>query len=357
MPQPKPQFEVVSAFAGIEGFGVGLEAAGMTVTTQIEWDPNCQTILRRHYPHTTLLGDIHDVRGTDLGRPKLYCGGFPCNDTAIAAPHRAGLAGHRSGHFIPFIRLLHETQRVIDESDPEWVVIENPDGLLASPGRGRDGVDRTGWDMAAVIRALEDLGYGWAYRVVDARHFRSPDGRRTPQRRRRVLVVGHRGPDPRPAGEVLGLTPDSREVDPPRRVRRRPLGPAPAGGAAFDAVWRKSARARASLANGGYETWVSDGAANTLTGFDGGGPARQTHLLAQHGRLRTLTCLEWERLQGLPDGWTEGIPESDVRRDGVLIRAGRFTMLGNAIHTGTSYWLGRRLMSVHAALQEGRINA
>jgi DNA (cytosine-5)-methyltransferase 1 len=104
-------------------------------------------------------------------------------------------------------------------------------------------------------------------------------------------------------------------------------------------VWRKSARARAKLTEGGYETWVPAEHANTLTGFDGGGPMRQTHLIAQSGRLRTLTLTEWERLQGFPDGWTSGMPES-----------ARYQALGNAIHTGTSAWLARRLHHVHTTM-------
>lgn len=80
---------------------------------------------------------------------------------------------------------------------------------------------------------------------------------------------------------------------------------------------------------------------NTLTGYDGGMPTRQTHLIAQHDRVRTLTLTEWERLQGFEDGWTEGPPAS-----------ARFTMLGNAIHTGTAEWLGRRLMAVHKTLPQ-----
>jgi len=326
--------EAVSAFAGIGGFDVGFGRAGITTTHQIEWDRHCQTILRRQFPHTILMGDIHDVRGTEIGRPEIVSGGFPCQDTAIAAPHRLGLAGKRSGHFFPFVRLLDEHLRLVDATRPRWVVIENPDGLLASPGRDRKtGVDRTGWDMAAVTRGLEDLGYGWAFRVVDGRHLG------TVQRRKRVIVVGHRGGDPRPAWQVLGDAGDRGQADPSRRERGRTVGPAPAGGPAFDAVWRKSARARAALSKGGYETWVADGNANTLTGFDGGGAARQTHLIAQHGRLRTLTLTEWERLQGFPDGWTTGVPDS-----------ARYTAIGNAMHVGMAEWLGRRLVQVHQNL-------
>jgi len=79
--------------------------------------------------------------------------------------------------------------------------------------------------------------------------------------------------------------------------------------------------------------------ANVLTGNDGGLPTRQTHLMLQNGRIRTFNHLEWERLQGFPDGWTDTMPNS-----------ARFKALGNAMHTGTSYWLARRLLLVNNAI-------
>lgn len=106
-------------------------------------------------------------------------------------------------------------------------------------------------------------------------------------------------------------------------------------------VWRKSARATKSLAAGGYETWVPATFSNTLTGNDAGKANRQTHLIRQGGRVRTLTLTEWERLQGFPDGWTAGIPDRE-----------RFTALGNAIHTGTAAWLARRIDAVHRAIPQ-----
>ena len=81
---------------------------------------------------------------------------------------------------------------------------------------------------------------------------------------------------------------------------------------------------------------MADGVANTLTGFDGGNALRQTHLIAQAGRLRTLTLTEWERLQGFDDGWTEGIPDNQ-----------RFKAIGNSMHVGMAEWLGHRLMKEH----------
>lgn len=312
-----------SMFAGIGGFEAGFQRAGMTLTAQCEWDAHCRTVLARHYPETNTLGDITDVHGSQLGHPDVMAGGFPCQDTSIAAPHRAGLAGKRSGHFHEFTRLIGEYQRVVDDAAPRWVVIENPTGLLKS---------NDGRDMSTVVGSLEELGYGWAYRVVDARQHGSP------QRRERVIVVGHRGGDPRPAWAVLGDPSASGETRGTRPVGRAPLGPVPTGSPGVT-VWRKSARPRASLAKGGYETWVADGMANTLTGFDAGGATRQTHLIAQHGRVRTLTLTEWERLQGFPDGWTAGIPDS-----------ARYTALGNAMHVGTAAWLGARLVAVSDAL-------
>lgn len=325
-----PTIRWTSCFTGIGGFEHG---APNPPDLMVEWDPNCQTVLKRHYPNVQLKGDITDVRGTEVGRPAVMVAGFPCTNLSIGAPHREGLAGKDSHRFFEFTRLVEEVGRLIDWSDPEWVLVENTPGLLTS---------NNGRDMGTVLRVLGDLGYSVSWRILDAK------GLGSTQRRKRVILVGHRGADPRPAELVLGITEGREQADRPRAVGGPSLGPSLAGEPAQGAVvWRKSARARASLAEGGYETWVADGQANTLTGFDGGGPARQTHLLAQGGGVRTLTFTEWERLQGFADGWTDGIPPGDVRKNGVLVRAGRYTILGNALHTGTSKWVWDRLTAVH----------
>ncbi len=79
--------------------------------------------------------------------------------------------------------------------------------------------------------------------------------------------------------------------------------------------------------------------ANTLTGFDGGGATRQTHLVMQDGRLRTLTLTEWERLSGFPDGWTDTMPDSE-----------RYAALGDCFHVDTAEWLGHQLRTVHESV-------
>lgn len=311
-----------SIFAGIGGFDVAFDAAGMTPTVQVEIDKNCQRVLARHWPDVERAGDVGDVSGRDLGRIDVLVGGFPCKDTSIAAPHRLGLAGDRSGQFWEFARLLGEYARLVDETGPEWAVIENPEGLLRS---------NDGRDMAAVLHTMVELGYGVAYRVLDARGFGSP------QRRRRILLVGHRGGDPGPSSQVLDLAEDGGLAPgvPAQRSLHRPRAAGGPGGDRGAVVWRKSARPRMTADKGGYATWINDGEANTLTGFDSG-TTRQTHLIYQDGRLRVPVLTEWERLQGFPDDWTAGVPDG-----------ARFEQLGNAVHVGTAAWLAERLVAVN----------
>lgn len=327
-----------SMFTGIGGFDLALDALGWDCKVQVEWDEHCQTILRRSFPGTKLMGDIKNVRATDLGRPDVVVGGFPCQDTALAAPNRLGLAGARSGHFIPFIELIDES--ISDGHTPEWLVIENPDGLLTSPGVDRKTkVDRRGWDMAAVTTALADLGYGWSYRVVDGRYLGSTF------RRRRVILVGHSSGDPLIPARVLGNAPGGPEalaaypVGANGQVGPSPYDPdRPHRGDDRD-VYRKSARPRASLSKGGYETWVNDGRGNTLSGFDWGLPGWATHMLPDGNGLRIPTILEWERGLGFPDHWTAGVPISS-----------RGQMVGNSMQVGMAWWAGSRLEQEHAKI-------
>lgn len=332
-----PQLTYASVFSGIGGMDVGFARAGWDCRLLCEINPEARTVLARHFPGIPTKGDIRDVQGHDIAGADALVGGPPCQDTSVGQPNRLGLAGARSG-------LFWEFARIAEQARPEWVVIENPPGLLTSPGRGKNGgPDRTGADAAAVFRALEDLGYGWAYRVVDGQHLG------TPQRRRRTFVVGHHRGDPATAWAVLGDHRPGCQVAAPTDLRTaagfsaRPDRPRGDHGVTDrPVIWRKRARARAKLDAGGYETWERADFANTLAGFDGGGPLRQTHLVAQRGHLRTLTLTEWERLQGLPDGWTEGIST-----------AGRYLALGNAVHTGTAHWLARRLALVTQVLRVG----
>lgn len=181
-----------SLFSGVEGFGLGFERAGMKCVWQVERDRDCLSVLARHFPDVVRVNDVNRFRamveprnatkfgaGSDIVRPDWIIGGFPCQDVSVAG-RRAGLAGSRSG-------LWHVFRRILGVIRPFGVCIENVPGLLSSNG---------GRDMGIVLAALGKLGYGWAFRVLDAQWFG------TPQRRRRVFIVGCLG-DSRRAAEIL----------------------------------------------------------------------------------------------------------------------------------------------------------
>jgi DNA (cytosine-5)-methyltransferase 1 len=176
----------VSLFAGIGGFDLALRRAGITVAAAAEIDPACRTVLARHFPGTTLFNDVSEVTGDQLrtagfvpGRGVLAAG-WPCQGNSVAG-RRRGMADPRSGLWRHVVRLLAETR-------PLWFLGENVPGLLGvSDGR----------DFAAVLADLDDLGYGVAWRVLDAQWFR------VPQRRRRVFLAGCLGDGTAPVQVLL----------------------------------------------------------------------------------------------------------------------------------------------------------
>ena len=192
----------VSLFAGVGGFDLAMENNNIDVVASVEIDKHAQNVLRKHFPKSTIFDDVQEVTGAKLidagfdPRNGIITGGFPCQDLSVAGK-RAGLAGERSGLFWQIVRLIEETET-------EWFVIENVPGLLSSNG---------GRDMGIVVRALSDIGYGFAWRVLDSQYFG------VPQRRRRIFIVGRRSCDTSGA-EILfereGLRRDFTQSQPQR---------------------------------------------------------------------------------------------------------------------------------------------
>lgn len=111
----------ISLFAGIGGFDIGLERAGMECVGQVEIDEFCLKVLKKHWPHVKRLNDIREVKGDEFGRVDLVCGGFPCQPFSVAGK-RKGTDDNR--HLWP------EMLRVIQAVKPTWVIAENVRGLL-----------------------------------------------------------------------------------------------------------------------------------------------------------------------------------------------------------------------------------
>ena len=165
--------------AGISASTVAWKPLGWEAAAYSEIEPAPRAVLAYHYPDTPLHGDFTTIKGDEYGPIDLLVGGTPCQDFSVAGL-RAGLDGDRGNLSLEFLRLADRTR-------PRWVVWENVPGVL-SINRGRA--------FGAILGGLGELGYGFAYRVLDAQHFG------VPQRRRRVFVVGYPR-DHRRAGAVL----------------------------------------------------------------------------------------------------------------------------------------------------------
>src|SRR5690554_5656352 len=192
---------VGSLFAGIGGFDLAAERAGMEVVFQSEIDKYASRVLDHHWPHVENLGDIHGI--TDPPAVDVLCGGFPCQSYSVAGS-RGGLADDRGA-------LWWEYHRLIAELGPEWVVGENVPGLLSSRG---------GADFETILGSLTELGYGVAWAILDAQWFG------VAQRRRRVFIVGHSGGVPRP--EILALSEGLYGHPEPSRKTGKRTAPSPA---------------------------------------------------------------------------------------------------------------------------------
>lgn len=156
--QDRGVFTFGSLFAGIGGFDLGLERAGMVCKWQVENDPFCNKVLEKHWPHVKRYGDIRYI-GDDLEPVDLICGGFPCQDVSLAGK-RAGIKeGTRSG-------LWFEYSRIIRLLRPRYVLVENVPGLLGN-GFGR------------VLGDLAESGYDAEWDCIHPRTFGSPQRDRT----------------------------------------------------------------------------------------------------------------------------------------------------------------------------------
>jgi DNA (cytosine-5)-methyltransferase 1 len=384
-----------SLFAGIGGFDLGLERAGMVCKWQVEIDPYCRRVLDKHWPDVPKYEDVRNVGSRNLEPVDVICGGFPCQDVSVAGL-REGLAGERSGLWFQF-------HRVLEELAPRWVIVENVPGLLSSNG---------GRDFAAILSGLAELGYLSAWRVLDAQYFG------VAQRRRRVFIVGHLG-DGRAAQVLFERESSAWDPAPSREAGQRVAAPltkcfakhhgASAGndGYPHNHVIAPTLTNHCQRYNGGDETLIAaqchgsnvgpmgelrrgnghltggvpfvafDRTRATTSGdisaplracgavgegvndakadaqcvaiLDGGGgkgkcdlsfdvtpPLSESmtpHSFAATLGVRRLTPTECERLQAFPDGHTSG--QSDTQR---------YKQLGNAVCVANSEWIGRRIV-------------
>lgn len=306
--QPKsgeqPRLRVASFFAGIGGFDLGFENAGIETVWQCEKKKFCLDILAKHWPDVPRAEDITEVHPDDIPEADIWVGGFPCQDVSLARMGpRSGLRGKQSGLFYDFAKLI-EARR------PEVVVLENVAALLSS---------HDGRDFAIILRTLADIGYGVAWRVLDSRYFG------VPQSRSRVFIVGSLGGADAAGAILFESERGDRHSEKSRSNGEKPVSPfAISVGNPRQGFVKKLAHCL-----------YAESARHTGTDWS------RNYVSYPDGRVRRLTPLETERLQGFPDNWT--MPEHEVGNANTLDSA-RYHACGNAVSVPVVEWIGHRIV-------------
>ena len=276
---------VLSLFDGISVARIALERAGYTATTYSasEVDEKAIAISTANYGDIRRLGDVCAVDGAEFAGVDLLIGGSPCQDLSRAKRGREGLDGARSGLFWQYVRILREAK-------PKWFVLEN----VAS--------------MSDADRDVITATLGVAPIMIDAALVSA-------QSRKRLFWTNIPVGDRRPAGRGIVLADVLEPVFEAKRVYR--------GGKPFTA--EENVRPTASgIVKAGY-VGAKDGnkaipQGNRVYAMTGKSPTlgkrNGVRVLRACGTSVSLSPLESERLQGLPDGYTGCV--SDTLRFGAV---------------------------------------
>lgn len=288
---------VNSFFAGIGGFELGFQRAGIRPAFHCEIQRYCNSVLQRHWPKTPCVGDILKVTADSIPSADVWCGGFPCQDVSVARGWlgRDGLKGKNTGLFYPFAELVKAKL-------PPIVVMENVTGLLNS---------HDGRDFAVILQTFQELGYGVAWRVLNTRYFGAP------QSRPRVYICAWRN-SAQQAFDVLfeaGATfhPESQRLGFLRQTTCKKTG-AHVPEVAF-----------CLAATSGRHT----------------GTDWSRSYISYRDEVRRLTPTECERLQGFPVGWT--LPNEDFHLSDDAIDTLRYHAIGNAVSVPVVEWVAGRV--------------
>ena len=311
-----------------------------------EIDKYATEIYQKHFPDHKNYGDITKINAEELPDFDLLVGGFPCQAFSIAGK-RKGFDDTRGTLFFDLARILRAKQ-------PRLFVFENVKGLL-SHDNGRT--------FTTIISTLDELGYDLQWQVLNSKNHG------VPQNRERIIIVGHLRGTPRP--EVFPFGEDGREITDVQGHVANTLT-ARYHGAEATGTYVEEGELNAQIQqlnnpkHSNDRVYGTDGVSPTLNTMQGGmrqpfvaipeatkkgyaeahvgqsinlsviGSATprgrvsdvaqtldtgmQQHTLTEDMRIRRLTPVECERLQGFPDGWTESVSDTQ-----------RYKTLGNAV--------------------------
>jgi DNA (cytosine-5)-methyltransferase 1 len=349
----------LSVCSGIEAATVAWHGLGWTPVGFGEIEPFPSAVLAHHYPNVPNFGDMtkHEQWTLQPGSIDLLVAGTPCQSFSVAGL-RQGLKDPRGNLMLTYLAIAARLR-------PQWVVWENVPGVLSSNG---------GRDFGSFLGALGELGYGWAYRVLDAQWCRTHGHpRAVPQRRRRVFVVGCLGDWTRAAQVLFERESVQRNSAKSGTAREEIAGTLAARSGecrnnpeqlVAGTPGRAIAKSRTELDNHGayipvfqpvpYDLFQITAPVNRQNRQ----PGDPCHTLARDNAahaavaqamtVRRLTARECERLQAFPDDYTL-IPwrkkQAEDCPDGP-----RYKALGNSMAVNCMAWIGERI----AALENNR---
>ena len=325
-----------SVCSGIEAASAAWEPLGWKSAFFSEFEAFPSAVLAHHYPETPNYGDMTKFKEWPDHAINLLVGGTPCQSFSVAGL-RKGLDDPRGNLMLTYLAIAARYR-------PQWLVWENVPGVLSSNG---------GRDFGALLTALGEIGYGFAYRVLDAQYFG------VAQRRRRVFVVGYLG-DWRRAAAVLFERESLSGHPAPRRETRQDVAQCLTRGVgqrydpetetlpiAFGAQNSASQGDSVSTevtptldksktpavcgtmlsrqSSGGWSNSIDHAAAGFMI------PTNKTS-------VRRLTPRECERLQGFPDDYTLTPYRNKLAADGP-----RYKALGNSMAVPVMRWIGERI--------------
>ena len=243
-----------------------------------EIDKYAIQIYKKHFPNHKEYGNVSNIKWSDVGDFEMLCGGFPCQSFSIAGK-RLGFGDIRGTLFFEIVRAAQEKQ-------PRLLFLENVKGILSHD---------KGQTFDIILNTLDELGYDLQWQVLNSKNFG------VPQNRERVFIIGHLRGTSRP--QVFPIEGYNQE-------------------AIFGNLTCSQGQSRSTSS-----LYVEEIQSNKKDSQSFGNKSNNFNSIrratySDDMRIRRLTPTECERLQGFPDGWTEGISDTQ-----------RYKCLGNAVTT------------------------
>jgi len=276
----------IDLFAGVGGFRVGINKAhpNWECVYSNEYDKYANSVYKKHYERCDDR-DIRTVKTSEIPDHDLLVGGFPCQAFSVAGKRR-GFEDTRG-------TLFFEIARIAKQKQPRLLLLENVKGLLSHD---------SGNTFKTILRSLDELGYDCQWQVLNSKDFG------VPQNRERVFIIGHLRGTSRP------------EVFPIRGSNSNHLEEITKGVSDAQRIY-------------------STKQAKSLKGLGGGLGAKTGLYKIDNLKIRRLTPVECERLQGFPDNWTKYGHDDKEMSD-----TQRYKMMGNAVTTNVVTSIVRKLI-------------